>query len=129
MVITVSTSRYATKIGYEISFSEAELDKAHNYVELWNPYYLEPGDPKVKDRDQYLYWLTRAADHGSVKAERELAWVCYAGKVTNRDLDKAIFYLEKAALQGDKDAIFELDTVRSMGKMRRRNLRHSFSRR
>ncbi|WP_456382228.1 tetratricopeptide repeat protein [Hydrogenimonas sp.] len=68
-------------------------------------------DPKVKTEkftgisrkyDRALYWFTKVAESGHVKAQFYLGVIYAAGRDVDVDYRKSAYWFEKAALQGDE---------------------------
>lgn len=53
-----------------------------------------------KNVEEGLYWLTRAAEEGDVKAASNLGWLYIQGEVLDKDLKKGVEWLAKASEAG-----------------------------
>lgn len=91
---------------YEACFAgHLELaEKGYPLAECQVGYFYHEGLGTPVDLEQSFYWTQRAALHGDVDAQFNLAeWFYVPGVVVEKDLDKAAEWLRKVAAQGDPD--------------------------
>ena len=70
----------------------------------------------TRDPARAVFWHTKAAEHGNVKAKVTLAYHYEKGHGTAVDLEKAVSLYRSAAEQGDVSAMFNLGRLYSLGR-------------
>ncbi|HLP93655.1 MAG TPA: toll/interleukin-1 receptor domain-containing protein [Saprospiraceae bacterium] len=83
----------------------AALDNTHAMYNLARMYLSEN-----KHEEGHL-WLKRAAEHGYLNAQLELARLFHDAEYSSDNITDAIFWYEKAAKQGSADADFNLGEI------------------
>ena len=78
---------------------QAEQGNAEAQTSLGLCYYL--GEIVPQNREQAVYWFTKAAEQGNVDAQTLLASCYSAGEGTPKDNEQAVYWWQKAAEQGN----------------------------
>ncbi|ALE02294.1 tetratricopeptide repeat protein [Candidatus Pseudothioglobus singularis] len=77
---------------------------------------FEFGYGVIEDLDSAIYWYTKSAEQGNIKAQAYLAWIYFEGKGIAKDYEKSVYWYSKAAKQGDENAKFELLQISNLFK-------------
>ncbi|NOT11054.1 MAG: sel1 repeat family protein [Methylococcaceae bacterium] len=100
------TSKNSEKAGYyyRLAFDWCFANQALNDPELWNDLgriYRNGRGVLTPDNEQYVFWCSKAAEHGNGDAQTTLGWFYDCGFNGESDKEKAAFWYLKAAEQGN----------------------------
>ncbi len=83
----------------------------NNQVQLIIGIAYKDGIGVQKDMDLSIQWLTKASDHGNIKAKVELANIYRKGIGVSRNMEQAIYWYESAAHCGDPNSMLQLGLI------------------
>jgi len=84
-------------------------------------YFITVIHDRVRDVEQFFYWINLAADNGHVGAQEKLGGAYLVGQNVDKDIDTSIYWLKKAGEQGSLNAQNNLSSIFYSGQLMPKN--------